>query len=148
MIHQQLDAALQMKNETAQCDRNCCQYCRVGIALFTTECFAELSDVENDSCELMKNNDLFKPMLLTDCCSLLSSILRMQPNAQERCSRIILAHLRDLQSLLSISFIDATVNIGDVGTKHGWGNTILRQFMKSGRFDISFVGRKARESTK
>ena len=71
----------------------------------------------------------------------------MQPNAQERCARIILAHLRDLQSLLSISFADASVNLCDVGAKHGGNNTILRKFMSTRRFAISFVGRKARESS-
>ena len=84
----------------------------------------------------------FNPLLLTDCCSLFSSILRIQPNDSERCPRIILAHLRDLQALIAISFIDASVNIGDAGTKHGGNNSLLLEFTTSGGFIISFVGRK------
>ena len=61
---------------------------------------------------------LFKPVLLTDCCFLYSIILRIQPNANERCPRIILEHLRDLQALLTISFADSSANIGDAGMKH------------------------------
>ena len=66
----------------------------------------------------------------------------MQPNANEPCARIILAHLRDLQALLAISFVGAPVNIGDAGAKHGGDNALLLMFMTTGRFAISFVGRK------
>ena len=85
---------------------------------------------------------LFKPLLLTDCCSLYISILRIQPNANERCARIILAHLRDSQALMAISFLDATANLGDVGTKHGGNTSLLLDFLTTGKFAISFVGRK------
>ena len=90
------------------------------------------------------DNDRFKPLLLTDCCSLYSSILRIQPNALERRSRIALAHLRDLQSVLTISFVDATCNLADVCTKIAGSMTLLQNFMDSGRFIMSFIGRKSR----
>ena len=99
---------------------NCgkCDSCQISIPL-STEMLSDGIEVS----QLAENDFLFRPLLLADCCSLYS-ISRVQPNAQERCSRIILAHLRDLQALLAISFVDASVNIGDAGAKHG-GNTAL-----------------------
>ena len=95
-----------------------------------------------DSPNKKSDSPLPRPLLLTDCCSLFSSILRMRPNANERRSRIILAHLRDLQALLTISFVDASVNIGDAGTKRKGNTTLLYEFLRTGRFTISLVGRK------
>ena len=146
-IHMEFGPALTSPGEIQQADRNHCECPRLGIALFAPgkpppkplEEDLNLDDVLRG---------LYKPTLLTDCCILFSSIPRMQPNAQERCSGIILAHLRDLQPILNISSIDATVNLGDVGTKHGGSNSILRKFMIAGRFGISFVGRKAPESAR
>ena len=66
----------------------------------------------------------------------------MQPSADERCARITSMHLRDLQALLTISFFDASVNIGDAGTKHGRNNALMLEFMTTGRFAISYAGRK------
>ena len=133
-----------MENAGNQSTKSVCYSCQVGIKLSAdkSQLFYENPTTTDEFAEV---SELFKPMLLTDCCSLFSSILRMQPNAQERCSRIIMAHLRDLQSLLSISFADASTNLGDVGTKHGGNNNILQKFMKTGRFTISFVGRKERK---
>ena len=83
-----------------------------------------------------------KPLMLTDCFSLFSIILRMQPNANGRCARIILSDLRDSQALIAIRSVDASVDIGDAGAKHGWNNAILYEFWRTGRFAISSVGRK------
>ena len=97
---------------------------------------------ENESAGLIRGKRDFilaKPLFLTDCCSLHSSILRMKPNANERCARIILAHLRDLQALLEISSLDASSNLGDVGAKNGWNNSLLLDFPATGGFAISFV---------
>ena len=148
VIHQEFDPTVIWSNEDSQTNRNFCKSCKIGVALFTSEKAKCENPTIAESVSEDESPELFKPILLTDCCSMFSSILRMQPNAQERCSRIILAHLRDLQSLLSISFIDATVNLGDVQTKHGGNNTILHKFMTTGRFEISFVGRKARDSAR
>ena len=132
-------------NESAQTNRNYCKSCRLGISLFATEKASMRHADDDDSAKMEETAELPNPILLTDCCSLFSIILRMQPNAQERRSGVILAHFRDIQSLLSIGFIDATVNLIDVGTKHGGNNTILHKFTPAGRFGISSVGRKARE---
>ena len=68
--------------------------------------------VENDGSALQKL------LLLTDCCSLFSITIRMQPVANERCARISIAHLRDLQALLAIGFADSAPKLGDVGAQH------------------------------
>ena len=137
---QEFASTSQWPNAVSQCNRSFCSSFRTVVVLTTAE---ELETDENPL--TVESVELPNPILLTDCCSLFSSILRLQPNSQERCSRIIMAHLRDLQSLLTISFADASVNLSDVGAKHGGNNNILRKFLKTGRFIISFVGRKARE---
>ena len=109
-----------MENESPRRNRNFCKSRRIGVAIFTTECI-EFTDQSTGEKEFNKFQELFKPMLLTDCCSLFSIILSMRPNSQGRCSRIIMAHLRYFQSFLSISHADASVNLGDVCPKHGGG---------------------------
>ena len=91
---------------------------------------------------------LFHPLVLTDCCSIYSSMLRLQPKATERCARITLGFLRDSMKLLAFSFIDAGANLGDVGTKHAGSIGILDHFLATGRFALSFVGRKERKAMK
>ena len=50
--------------------------------------------------------------------------------------------------LIAFSFIDAGVNLGDVGTKHAGSLGILDSFLETGRFTLSFVGRKQRREMK
>ena len=88
---------------------------------------------------------LFRPILLTDCCSLFSAILNLQPKSVEKCGKIILNHLRDMKSLITISFIDATCNLADIATKHASNLPILDRFFTRCRFTISFLGRKDRK---
>ena len=114
-----------------------CESCQVCFPICTVE---RKHSIDSGSPKI--DSPMFRPLLLTNCCSLFSSILRMQPNANERCARIILAHLRDLQALITISSVDASVNIGGAGTKHGGSTVLLYEFLKTGRFTISFVGRK------
>ena len=133
----QWDPETQLAGESKQWDTRKCESC---LACFPV-CTAERNYIIKT--DLPKSDSpLFRPLLLTDCCSLVSSILKMQPDANERCSRIILAHLRDLQALIAISFVDASVNIGDSWTNHGGNNALLYDFLSTGRFAISFVGRK------
>ena len=87
---------------------------------------------------------LFRPLLLTDCCSLFSAILRMQPQSQDKCAKLLMNQLRDLQSLIDMSFVDNTCNLGDMETKHAASLNILTLFFATGKFIISFLGRKAR----
>ena len=88
---------------------------------------------------------LFRPLVLTDCCSLYSAILRIQPRSQDKCAKLILNQLRDLQTVLDISFVDNSCNLGDVETKHAVSLGILTLFMTDGHFQISFLGRNARK---
>ena len=87
-----------------------------------------------------EDNWLFLPILLADSCSLYTAILRIQPRSEDKCAKIILNYLRDLQALLRISYIDATTNLADVETKHAGSLDILAKFLFSGLFTLSFVG--------
>ena len=110
----QWNPAVKLNDELRLRNNRKCESCQVCFPICTIE-----NKYSKEPVDAKSDSPLFRPLLLTDCCSLFSSILRMQPNAHERCSRIILAHLRDLQKLLPISFVDASVNIGDAGAKHG-----------------------------
>ena len=94
------------------------------------------------------SNHLFKPIVLTDCCSLFSCVIRLQPSTQERCSRILIAYLRDLQSLITFSFIDGETNLGDVNTKHAGSLALLAAFFQTGLFNLSFIGRQQSRKNK
>ena len=89
---------------------------------------------------------LFRPIPLTDCCSLFSAILNIRPKSVEKCGKIILNRLRDMKSLITISFIDATCNLADIATKHAANLPILDRFFTRCRFTISLLGRKCRKS--
>ena len=83
---------------------------------------------------------LYRPLLLTDCCcSLYSAILRIQPRSQDKCAKLLLNQLRDLQTVLDASFVDNPCNLGDVETKHAGSLGILATFLTSGHFRISFL---------
>ena len=88
---------------------------------------------------------LFRPLLLTDCCSLYSAILRIKPKSLGKCAKLIMNQLRDLQSLIDMSFVGATCNLGDIETKHAAPLNIHARFFAACLFLISFSGRKARE---
>ena len=85
---------------------------------------------------------LFNPLLLVDCCSLFCAILRIQPRSDDLCAKLMANRLRDLQTMLPISPIDASENLGDMETKRAGSLTILSKFMIAGLFSLSFMGRK------
>ena len=89
---------------------------------------------------------LFRPILLTDCCSLFSAILNLQPKSVEKRGKIILNHIRDVKSLITISFIDATCNLADIATMRAANLNILDRFSPRCRFAISPMGRKRRKT--
>ena len=90
---------------------------------------------------------MFRPLVLTDCRSLYIAILRIHPLSQDKCAKLILNQLRDLQAVLDISFVDNSCNLGDVETKNAGSLGILAIFVTPGRFQISFLGRKARKES-
>ena len=87
---------------------------------------------------------LFQPLLLTDCGSLFSAIVRIQPLSQGKCAGLFMNQLRDLQTLIDMSFAVISCNLGDVGAKHAASLNILTHFFATWEFIISFLGRKAR----
>ena len=123
----------------------CNESCR--LSTFSME---ELERFDSFAADLAKELPaiLFHPLVLTDCCSLYSSMLRLQPKTTERCTRITLGFLRDSMKLVAFSFIDAGVNLGDVGTKHAGSLGILDQYLNTCRFTLSFLGRKQRRALK
>ena len=136
-----------MITETPETTRSTCLCCQRSMVL-TTFAASNLDSHHRSIYESLVQRRpaiLFHPMVLTDCCSLYSAILRLQPKTVERCTRITLAFLRDSLEIVAFSYIDATVNIGDVGTKHAGSLGILDHFLDTGRFTLSFVGRKKRK---
>ena len=85
---------------------------------------------------------LFRPLGLTDCCSLYSAIMRIQPRPQDRCDKLILNHIRGLRRCLDLSFADNACNLCDVETKHEGSLGILSHFMSTGVFGISSWGER------
>ena len=53
-----------------------------------------------------------------------------------------MAYIRDAQSLLSVTFACAPMNLGDVGTKLYSNLTIYRKLVEKGTFEIAFLSRK------
>ena len=92
-----------------------------------------LTDFRTFACETnvgVPDQILYLPIFLTDSCSLYTAILRIQPRSEDRCAKIILNYLRDLQSLLRISYIDAPTNLAEVETKHTGPLNILSNLCK------------------
>ena len=77
-------------------------------------------------------DNLYEPILLIDSRSLYTAILRTHPRSEDKCAKIVINHLRDLQTLLRISHIDATTNLADLDTKHAGSLDILAKFTMAG----------------
>ena len=75
--------AIKLADEPDKWNYQKCEPCLVSIPVRTVG-----RNYPTSSAPPKIDSPLFNPLLLTDCCSLLSSILRMQSNASERCSRI------------------------------------------------------------
>lgn len=89
---------------------------------------------------------LSRPILSIDACSRYTAILRVQPRSGDKCAKITLNYLRDLQILLLISYIDVPTNLADVEPKHAGSLDVLAKFTIAGKFNVSFVGsRQAKE---
>ena len=115
-----------------------CECCKISMILNTITP-SDLDSSTKAIYEAIVNQQhpvLLHPMILTDCCSLYGAILRLQPKTTERCTRATLAFLRDSLQITAFSYIDATVNLGDVGTKHAGSLGILDHFLKTGRFTL------------
>ena len=79
---------------------------------------------------------------MTDSANCFSSILSGAPSAVEKSVRIILAYLRDMCDVISLTFIDHNYNLTDSPTTEKGGNrAILLSFIRWGIFRIGFPGR-------
>ena len=136
--------------ECARCQTSICVDLKHPIIAASFNYSSESPEIVYDE-KLKGNNhrmDLFKSLVVTDCCSLYSCILRFQPNAIERCVEILIGYLRDIQNLIVFSFIDAIVNLADVSTKHAGSMQLLESFFKTGKFMLSFMGRQASKKSR
>lgn len=86
---------------------------------------------------------LFMPVLRCGCCCRFSAVVRIQPRHEDRCAKLPMRHLRDLQALLAISRIGTPTNFRGVETKNAGRMSELSRFMIPCDFDLSFVGRKS-----
>ena len=117
--------------------------------LIVTESFCALTGNQQDKKGTETDNrPMFKPLVLTDCCSLFRCVIKSQPSTLERCSRVFVSYLRDTQSMITFSIIDSDTNLGDVNTKHDGSLALLSGFFKSGCFALSFIGRKQSKSNR
>ena len=122
-----------------------CKACDVSILTATLVLTAAELHHQQSSDKLSPPALLFRPLLLTDCCFLYSSIRRIQPRSTDNCAKLISNQLRDIRNCLDISFADNACNLGDVETKHAGPLGILPHFTTDGVFGIAFLGRKERK---
>ena len=92
--------------------------------------------------------EMSKPLAVTDFCSLYSCILRFRPKAFGRRVEILICYLRDIRGLIVFNFIDSTVNLADVSTKHAGSMQLTESFFKAGKFVLSFIGRQATKQSR
>ena len=83
-----------------------------------------------------------RSVLLTDCANAYSSVCSMSAGSSEKSIRLLMAHLRNHIVTNILSYCDALMNLGGVGTKLKASSTRWKQFALGGIFHISFLGRK------
>ena len=84
----------------------------------------------------------FRLVSLTDCANIYSAVLSLNPKSACKLTKINLSFVRDCMNFGVLSFIDASTNLSDVGTKTSGNLKILSTFFRTGHFKISFVGRQ------
>ena len=141
----QADIKRQLPKNIAIADQKMCGF---NVAPTTKSPLADIGKNTHGYNDGRPNRILFEPILLIDSRSLFTAILRIQPRSDDKCAKITPKHLRDLQTLLRISYIDAPANLADTETKHAGSLDILARFMTTGQFDVSFVGRRKMNEVK
>ena len=84
----------------------------------------------------------FRLVSLTDCANIYSAVLSLNPKSVCKLTKINLSFARGCVNSGALSFIDASTNLSDVGTKNSGSLEILNSFFRTGLFKISFVGRQ------
>ena len=79
---------------------------------------------------------------LTDCSDAYDSVSSISANSNGRSMRIVLSYIRDNAPNMRLSFLDECFNLSDVATKLYGNRGIYHHFVSTGRFKISFLGRK------
>ena len=118
-----------------------CTHCKQASTLSLTDLELQL-----DALYGTISQEAFKIILLTDCSNAHAAITQLQPRAVDRSLRILLCYVRDHMSRMSMSFVDATFNIADAGTKARGNDHLWHRLTTSNDFTVGFMGRKmARE---
>lgn len=88
-----------------------------------------------------------KSVLIADCANAHSSVCGLSETSAGKNVRLLRAHIRDHLVANLLSYVDALVNLADVGAKVETGVARWRNFVAGGMFNVGFLGRiKARES--
>ena len=80
---------------------------------------------ENDSF------NYFRLVSLTDCANIYSAVLSLNPKSVCKLTKINLSFVRDCVNFGVLSFIDASTNLSDVGTKNSGNLKILNSFFRT-----------------
>ena len=88
------------------------------------------------------NDGSISAIALTGCPNAYATISAVSVNSNDRSMRILLAYIRDNTATVCLSFLDAVFNLADVATKRYGNAGIYRKFVETGKFTISFLGRK------
>ena len=86
-----------------------------------------------------------RALALTECSNAYASISAISTNSSERSMGIRLAYIRGNLLTLCLSFAGACRNMSDLGTKNNGNIGISKHFLATGKFAISFLGRKSAE---
>ena len=88
------------------------------------------------------SGEQFQIMILTDCSNAHAAITQIQPRSADRSLRILLCYIRDHMSRMCISFVDASFNLADTGTKAAGNSHLWTKIASTNEYAIGFMGRK------
>ena len=82
-----------------------------------------------------------KSVLLTDCANAYRSVCGLSAASSEKNVRLLPAHIRDRLVTNLLSYVDALVNLADVGAKIKNSLARWRNVATTGSLRVSFLGR-------
>ena len=81
-------------------------------------------------------------LTLTDCSNCFAAINNVSIRCTEKTTKVQLCFLRDMQKLVTISYLSGSFNIADVDTKERRNIELFRKLAGTGEFEIAFLSRK------
>ena len=89
-----------------------------------------------------KQEDHPHVLTLTDCSNCFAAINNVSIRCTEKTTKVQLCFLRDMQKLVTISYVSGSFNIADVDTKERRNIELFRKLAGTGEFEIAFLSRK------